>query len=93
MFEEDYIIPAYRRQPFPPSSPRCANASFIHEIVVLIGSNEKQLLNRADWPRKLSFSTPEAVAVEGEDQPLLLGLGITDPEIVSYKRSPMYLSP
>lgn len=39
-------------------------------------------MQRAVWPRVLTFSVPESLIVEGSDEPLLLGLVVTDPEIV-----------
>eukprot|EP00903_Cladosiphon_okamuranus_P011246 g10610.t1 len=41
-----------------------------------------KLLQRAEWPRVLTFTAPENLAVEGEDEPLLLELVVTEPEIV-----------
>ncbi|CAM9458430.1 unnamed protein product, partial [Hapterophycus canaliculatus] len=41
-----------------------------------------KVLQRAVWPRVLTFSAPESLVVEGGDEPLLLGLAVTDPEIV-----------
>ncbi|CAM9798071.1 unnamed protein product, partial [Scytosiphon promiscuus] len=41
-----------------------------------------KVLQRAVWPRVLTFSVPESLVVEGGDEPLLLGLLVTDPEIV-----------
>lgn len=40
------------------------------------------MLQRAVWPRVLTFSAPESLGVQGGDEPLLLGLAVTDPEIV-----------
>ncbi len=39
------------------------------------------------WPRVLTFSAPESVAVEGGDEPLLFELVVTDPEIVRFPPS------
>lgn len=47
----------------------------------ILRKNE-QLLQRAVWPRVLTFTAPENVVVEGEDEPLLLELVVTEPEIV-----------
>ncbi|CAM9984630.1 unnamed protein product [Ectocarpus sp. 4 AP-2014] len=41
-----------------------------------------KVLQRAVWPRVLTFSVPESLVVEGSDDPLLLGLVVTEPEIV-----------
>lgn len=41
-----------------------------------------QVLQRAVWPRVLTFSAPENLVVEGEDDPLLVELVVTEPEIV-----------
>ncbi|CAN0180433.1 unnamed protein product, partial [Ectocarpus sp. 8 AP-2014] len=41
-----------------------------------------KVLQRAVWPRVLTFSVPESLVVEGSDEPLLLGLVVTEPEIV-----------
>eukprot|EP00752_Nemacystus_decipiens_P017854 g16010.t1 len=41
-----------------------------------------KLLQRAVWPRLLTFTAPENLVAEGEDQPLFLYLVVTEPEIV-----------
>ncbi|CAM9617735.1 unnamed protein product [Ectocarpus sp. 12 AP-2014] len=41
-----------------------------------------KVLQRAVWPRVLTFSVPESLVVEGSDEPLLLGLVVNEPEIV-----------
>lgn len=48
------------------------------------------------WPRVLAFTAPENLIVEGEDEPLLLELVVTEPEIVrswASVKQLMFLSP
>lgn len=41
-----------------------------------------KLLQKAEWPRVLTFSAPEKLVEDGRNEPLLLELVVTEPEIV-----------
>lgn len=45
-----------------------------------------KFLQRAVWPRVLTFSAPDNSKEEREDQPALLELVVSEPEIVSETR-------
>lgn len=47
-----------------------------------IACGHAQLLQRAVWPRALTFTAPETNKEEGQDEPRLLDLVVTEPAIV-----------
>lgn len=49
---------------------------------MVIAYGHAQLLQRAVWPRVLAFTAPETNKEEGQDEPRLLDLLVTEPAMV-----------